>query len=102
MSETNFRAIQTAVASHLVALSRIIADLHDIEIQMKEETLFPHLELDVAGVRHTLRLSTRVLGDLHVEYGLHADSQEPSGPDALGGVKVIDQPVSPAPIEENP
>lgn len=96
------RLIESAVGGHLVALTRVVAELGEIEEQLREEILFPHFADDAADVKHTLKLATRRLEELYVEYGLHADVRDPAGPDALGGVKVIDQPVSPAPIQENP
>jgi len=104
MSETNMRLIQRAVAGHLVALTRIASELDEIQEQLREETLFPHFVNDVADVKHTLRLVTKALGELHVEYGLHADARDPLAPSVLGPeTKVIDQPVSPAtPPKENP
>lgn len=103
MSETNMRYIQRVVGQDLVALQLIISDLAEIEEQLQEETLFLHFPNDIKDVHHTVRLAYRRLGELYDEYALHADAREPAGPDALGGVKVIDQPVSPATSpQENP
>lgn len=102
MSETNMRRIHAAVTNDLMALAHVIGDLAEIEEQMREETLFPHMQQDVAEVYQAIRLAFRRLQELHQEYGLHADARDPAGPDALGGVKVIDQPISPATPPENP
>jgi hypothetical protein len=102
MAETNMRKVYQAVAGDLMALAHVIGDLAAIEEQMAEETLFPHFQQEVAEVHQTLRLVFRRLGELHDEYGMHADARDPAA-DPLGTTKVIDQPVSPAtPPKENP
>jgi hypothetical protein len=103
MSETNMRKVHENIKGDLLALAHVITDLRDVEEQFKEETLFPHMYDDVRQVRSGLQLAARRLREINQEYGLHADAREPAGPDALGGTKVIDQPVSPATSpQENP